>query len=88
MSELTGKLIVCDRCGNSRFLKRIGIEETDGGFTRWNKFEPEPKGWGNYTRIGRLCPTCASEYEKLLDVFMKLCSDPLKMMESDAVKED
>lgn len=69
MSELTGKLIVCDRCGNSCFLKRIG-EEADGGFTRWNVFEPEPIGWGYSPRIGRLCPVCSSEYEKLIDNFM------------------
>ena len=31
MSELTGKLIVCDRCGNSYFLKCIGEGEADGG---------------------------------------------------------
>ena len=90
MSELIGKLIVCDRCGNSCFLKNIGEGEADGVFTRWNKFEPEPKGWGYSPRIGSLCPVCSSEYEKLIDNFMNNATFSLqiKNIGIDAVKED
>ena len=28
-----GKMIVCDRCGNSVFLECIGEGENDGGYT-------------------------------------------------------
>ena len=90
MSELTGKLIVCDRCGNSCFLKCIR-EEVDGGFTRWNVFELEPKGWGYSPHIGRLCPVCSSEYAKLIDNFMFMNNttfSKLKNIGIDAAKED
>ena len=68
MAEANGKLVTCDRCGKQIFLKTIGDEERDGGFTRWNKFEPFPDGW---EKIGiptdpmcrhhiycRVCPDC------------------------------
>lgn len=68
MAEVNGKLVTCDRCGKQIFLKTIGDEERDGGFTRWNKFEPFPDGW---EKIGvptepkcqhhiylRVCPDC------------------------------
>ena len=42
MSEKCGKLVTCDRCGKNVFLKCIGEEETDGGYTKWNKFEDPP----------------------------------------------
>jgi len=45
MAETNGKLVTCDRCSKQIFLKTIGDEERDGGYTRWNKFEPFPDGW-------------------------------------------
>lgn len=69
MASVNGQLVTCDRCGASIFLKCTGEGERDGGFTRWNKFEPPPEGWsivsvpskdratGNQQHI-RVCPPC------------------------------
>lgn len=69
MAEMNGKLIICDRCGETAFLKCAGEGELDGGYTRWNKFEPEPDGWDYHSEIGRLCPGCNQEYLQLLRIF-------------------
>lgn len=73
MSEVKGKLCTCDRCGETCFIRTIGEGETDGGFTRWNKFEPYPEGWG-FVRancIGMLCPKCNAEWERIVCDFMR-----------------
>lgn len=72
MSEVKGILKTCDRCGETIFLKTIGDGEADGGFTRWNKFEEAPEGWGQRRDIWvTLCPKCNEEYTKLLKWFME-----------------
>lgn len=82
MAEANGKLVTCDRCGKQIFLKTIGYEERDGGFTRWNKFEPFPDGWemvGIPTstdckkhRHIRVCPDCFEIWLTILnDHFIK-----------------
>lgn len=71
MSSRCGKLEMCDRCGATVFLAHIGDGEADGGFTRWNKFEPEPEGWMYSLDLKKkLCPTCASEYRTMLAQFV------------------
>lgn len=45
MAKVNGQIVSCDRCGTQIFRKCIGEGETDGGFTRWNKFEEMPDGW-------------------------------------------
>lgn len=75
MARENGQLRTCDRCGKTVFLKTIGDEERDGGFTRWNKFE-EAVGWGNHYNIGDLCLDCESLYKKTkndwLENYMKV----------------
>ena len=43
MSEITGKLLICDRCGITTFLEYKGKTDLDGGFTRIHNFEDKPK---------------------------------------------
>lgn len=69
MSRENGRLIMCDRCGETVFTKTVGDGELDGGFTRWNKFEPIPNGWGVHKNKD-LCPTCNSEWNKIETEFM------------------
>lgn len=69
MAEVNGRLIICDRCGTTTFCKCTGEGERDGGYTRWNKFEPTPEGWGWHNETGRLCPCCNFEYNKLIESF-------------------
>lgn len=69
MSEVNGRRTICDRCGVEIFSPHIGDEERDGGFTRWNKFEPKPRGWIKLD-FKDLCPVCSSEWNKLETEFM------------------
>lgn len=76
MAEATGKLLTCDRCGATCFLKctgdRLTDRVTDGGYTTWNKFEDTPEGWRYIDRnVGQLCPKCNAEYEELITRFME-----------------
>ena len=70
MSEQCGKLVVCDRCGKNVFLKCIGEEETDGGYTKLNEFEEAPNGWRYCYNTGLLCPECNEEYVDIVEKFM------------------
>lgn len=42
----------------------------DGGFTRWNKFEPAP-GWNMVDKVGDVCPKCWNDYQDMLDMYRK-----------------
>lgn len=79
--EVCGKLCTCDRCGAQVFLKTTGEGEADGGFTRWNKFEPYPEGWDEvavpksanasranaYNSYLRTCPECTALWKKVIN---------------------
>ena len=69
-----GQLRTCDRCGATIFLKTTGEGETDGGYTRWNKFE-DAKGWTNPYEIGDLCPNCSEEWDILRAEFKRRTKD-------------
>lgn len=75
MSQVNGQLSTCERCGAQVFRRCVGEGETDGGYTRWNKFEPYPEGWGlvsipkgiaPYDNI-RVCPECHAQWNKALN---------------------
>lgn len=70
MSERKGLLMTCDRCGYSLFRALVGKKEMDGGFSRYDMFEPEPDGWGFTTGTGTLCPACNAEYKDMIAKFM------------------
>jgi ribosomal protein S27AE len=69
MSTQTGKLVTCDRCGATVFLKRTGEGEADGGYTKWDKFDKLPEGWG-YEKHKDLCPACNAVFEAFINAFM------------------
>lgn len=69
MSRTNGCLLTCDRCGKQIFLKLTGEGEMDGGYTRWNKFEPVPEGWG-LNGVKNLCPECYAKWKELEKEFM------------------
>lgn len=66
MAEVKGKKVFCDRCGKEIFLKTTGDGETDGGFTRWNEFEPMPVGWQHVTVPGTEKYTNGNRHDKWL----------------------
>lgn len=70
MSRENGQLLTCDRCGAWVFLECTGEGEADGGWTRWNKFEPSPN-WGYLDGVGDICPKCRVEYENMLEQFKR-----------------
>ena len=59
-----GLLIKCDRCEKTGFFRTTGDREADGGYTRWNTFEPAD-GWTYEPDIGELCPDCSQEFEDI-----------------------
>lgn len=70
MAVMNGRITICDRCGEQVFSKSIGKGEMDGGYTRWNEFEPLPDGWKKHLDVGQLCPKCNEEYARLIEQFM------------------
>lgn len=74
--DIEGKLILCDHpeCDEKAFCKRIGEGEADGGFTRWNKYEKDPDGWG-WREGKRLCPKHFKELNDLIDGFYRIKGD-------------
>lgn len=70
MSRVNGQLVTCDRCKKQIFRKMIGEGETDGGYTRWKKFEDFPEGWSCPSTLGDLCPDCSTKFENLKRDFM------------------
>lgn len=69
MAWTNGRRYICDRCGAETFCACTGEGERDGGYTRWNKFEPLPEGWKSYW-IGLLCTDCNRQYAEWLANFM------------------
>ena len=82
MAEQRGKLVTCDRCGESIFVKELKVEEKDrdGGFTRWNEYTYEgiSSGWTkvSFTRLHigspvcyQLCPDCTKIFDRAYNQF-------------------
>ena len=63
MPRVKGELVICSRCGHSVFLKLIGKEALDGGYSSYEKYEELPKEWMYETQFGYLCPKCAKEFQ-------------------------
>lgn len=70
MSEAKGKLVTCDRCGKTTFRKYIGQGDADGGYTKWDKFEPLPETWLWTTEVGILCDECAGIFRSFIRLLM------------------
>lgn len=78
MAFKNGRLYFCDRCGETVFCECTGEGETDGGFTRWNKFAPLPEGWGtcrDSKKINNVCPECNKVYQTIIQQFEGMMTD-------------
>ena len=74
MSEKIGKILGCDRCGATVFLKWTETQEFDGGYTSVACFETAPDGWGSEIVVDKrrmLCPECHREYKAITDDFFE-----------------
>ena len=69
MSATEGKLLTCDVCGKSTFLRFVGEKEADGGYTRWREYE-NADGWTSINvgkiRLKNVCPECGELLQKSL----------------------
>lgn len=74
MAQYNGRLTICDRCGAKGFARTIGDGETDGGYTRWNKFEPLA-GWSYESDIGSMCPVCTAQWQETKATFTNCTID-------------
>jgi len=77
MAETEGKLLTCDLCGATVFLKYVETKEYDGGFTHVRHYEDVPEGWGSIhfgsIVFGTLCPSCNQRMQDaLLDCIGKI----------------
>lgn len=68
--DVKGCMSHCCRCGLTVFRKLTGEGVADGGFTRWDKFEPLPEGWEWHHDTGQLCAKCNVEYKDMIHNFM------------------
>lgn len=80
MSKQDGRMITCDRCGATVFVKKAARKEADGGFTTWDVFE-KADGWtsgGLYIdRIEDLCDKCSKEWESTKKKFFHAVEEAL-----------
>lgn len=69
MTAVEGKMLTCDMCGKTIFLKFVGEREADGGFTKWREYE-NADGWTNphfgKINLGNLCPSCNERLQNAL----------------------
>ena len=70
MRGTKGLQIACAKCNTELFLKLIGTNETNGGYTRWDEFEEVPEDWLYETAFGYLCPKCATQFKRLMTEFL------------------
>lgn len=70
MSEIEGKLLTCDLCGETVFLKYVETKDYDGGFTKARVYEDRPDGWQTWivTNVihNTLCPSCNKRMQEAL----------------------
>lgn len=81
MAKINGQIVICDRCKAQVFRKVTGEGEADGGYTRWNTFEPLPDGWGlvaipssrgapsanAHNGYLHVCPECHKQWDTLVN---------------------
>ena len=77
MAHIDGRKFICDRCNKEIFCKLKGEKTSDGGFTRWDEFEPLPDGWGVKPLIGLLCCNCNKEHDRVIAEFMGGANDAM-----------
>lgn len=70
MAETEGKMLTCDLCGATVFLKYVETKDYDGGFTRLRTFEKKPEGWQTWhvsnVISSTLCPSCNKRMQEAL----------------------
>lgn len=70
MAETEGKMLTCDLCGATVFLKYVEAKDYDGGFTHVRTFEKKPDGWQTWhvsnVVNSTLCLSCNERMQEAL----------------------
>lgn len=70
MAETEGKLLTCDLCGKTVFLKYVETKAYDGGYTHVRRYEDKPDGWQAWhvsnVINSMLCPSCNERMQEAL----------------------
>lgn len=69
MGARKGKLITCDRCGATLFLKFLGTEDGSNYGGAYDKYDPLPDDWMYQTCAGYMCPECAKQFKTFVNEF-------------------
>ena len=65
--QTKGVMERCEWCGRRYFRPYIETTYRDGGFTKNDRYEPLPSGWGNRHGIGLLCPDCSKDLDESIE---------------------
>ena len=70
MSATEGKLLTCDVCGKSTFLRFVGEKQSDDGCMKWREYE-KSDGWIMNVHVGdiwlqNVCQECGELLRKSL----------------------
>ena len=65
--QTEGVMERCEWCGRRYFRPHKETTYRDGGFTKIDKYEPLPEGWGNRYGIGMLCPNCSKDLDESIE---------------------
>lgn len=70
MAETEGKMLTCDLCGATVFLKYVETKHYDGGFTKERRYDDRPCGWQTWhvTDVihSTLYPSCNERMQEAL----------------------
>ena len=74
MAVIDGKMLTCDVCGKSVFIKYTDscLDTRYGGYGSYERYEQPQEGWGCipivHDDIRQVCPTCAEPLNRLREL--------------------
>lgn len=90
MSEITGKLIICDKCGRKEFLRHKDMATVGNDFFTCGDYEVRSPGW-DYVGMPDmpqilLCPSCCNDLSEQFKIFLDTL-DPQATMKAVIEKQ-
>lgn len=71
MPSFKAQVVICDRCGETTYLKHLGKKDLDGGYSSYDEYERLPDDWMYGTEYGYMCPSCASMFKDMVGRFFE-----------------
>lgn len=69
MAEVQGKMLICNRCEEKVFIKRMSSRIILN--SHLETFDDKPIGWYQMNEKTHFCPKCAVEYGELMRDFLE-----------------